>query len=74
MSFENLFDFWIANKVLFLYNEGYTLCQAKKLMQLMYSDFCDIVDDKNVLQEIKNKIELTLELFYMKGMKNEQTN
>ena len=74
MTFENLFDFWIANKVLFLYNEGYTLGQAKKLMQLMYSDFCDIVDDKNVLQEIKSKIELTLELFYMKGMKNEQAN
>ena len=67
MTFEEKFDFWIAKKVLFLYNEGYTLCQINKLMQLMYSDFCDIIDDKNVLQEIKSKIELTLGLFYMKG-------
>ena len=67
MNFEEKFDFWIAKKVNKLFQEGYTFEQSKVMMGLVLIDFFDCIDDKNVLQEIKNKIELTLGLFYMKG-------
>ena len=67
MNFEEKFDFWIAKKVNKLFQEGYTFEQSKVMMGLVLDDFFTCIDDKNVLQEIKNKIELTLGLFYMKG-------
>ena len=73
MTFEEGFDFWLAKKVVFLLNKGFTISQAKTMLELLYSDFSDCIDDENVLECIKKKMERTLEIFIM-GENNDKTN
>lgn len=63
MSFEDYFDYWIAKKVANLLKEGYTFEQVKKLMNMIYSDFFDLLGENYLVYLIKGKFETTLELF-----------
>lgn len=63
MSFEDYFDYWIAKKVVDLLKDGYTFEQVKKLMDMTYSDFFDLLGENYLLYLIKGKFETTLELF-----------
>ena len=73
MTFEERFDFWLAKKVAFLLNRGFSISQAKTMLELLYSDFSDCIDDENVLESIQKKIERTLQIFTM-GENNDKAN
>ena len=73
MTFEELFDLWLAKRVCNLFKSGYNVEQVKIWMNLLYSDFCDIIDNEEVLNEVKNKIIRTVEIFVM-GEQNDKTN
>lgn len=62
---ERLFDYWLAKKVLNLLNEGYSLEQTKIALNLIFSDISDCIDDKNILNLIKDKMNRTIEIFIM---------
>lgn len=72
MSFEQMFDYWLACKVNELIVQGYDSEQVKVWMNMLYSDFLDIIDNDLILLDIKKKIQRTVEIFLMEA-KNEQT-
>ena len=72
MTFEQGFDFWIAKKFNDLLGEGYTFEQAKKLMEMLYGEFYDLIDDKILVYWIKRKFETTINLF--ERVENESSN
>ena len=70
MSFEKLFDYWLAKKIDYLFKSGYNIEQVKVLMNMLYSDFYEVVGDNELLDIIRKKIQRTVEIFIM-GEQNE---
>ena len=73
LTFEESFDFWLAKKVDSFLKEGYNIEQTSMMLNLLYSDFNDCIDDKYIMSIISQKIKRTLEIF-MIGERNEQAN
>lgn len=60
---DELFDFWLAKKVDNFLKEGFDIEQTKTMLNLLYSDLSDCIDDKNIVNCIKRKMVRTVEIF-----------
>ena len=62
---DELFDFWLAKKVDNFLKEGFDIEQTKTMLNLLYSDLSDCIDDENIVNCIKRKMVRTVEIFMM---------
>ena len=65
MTFEENFNFWLAKKVVYFLEKGYTIEQIKVFFDIIYFDFKECIDDNVLLNEIKEKMVRTIEVFSM---------